>query len=210
MSELPPSHSDWQAVQGALFRLGQHLKNPTRLVLIGSAVGMFYGQPGRMTEDVDVWSPKSEVDLADLRQACEKAGLTFDPQGVDVSEVGLYIQMVKPGIVHVGKWRSEELMFRAGQLEVVHPPAAHVMASKLVRAEAHDIDDIVFLMQRLHVTLAEVREAAATFPAAVRERTEENIIFLELAQSAIDGAAAFLKDAQPEAPAPTPRRSRRP
>lgn len=209
MPPMSTTHSDWPSVQSALMRLGQHLKNPTRLVLIGSAVGMFYGQPGRMTEDVDVWSPKSEVDLADLRQACEKAGLAFDPQGIDVSELGLYIQLVKPGLVHVGKWRVEEQMFRAGQLEVVHPPPANIIASKLVRAEPHDIDDIVFLMARLQVTISEVEEAIATFPTAVRERTEENLVFLHLAQAAISGAATFLEE--PAAtPAPAARRSRRP
>ena len=35
----------------ALMRVGEHLKKPTRLVLIGSSGGMWYGQPGRMTED---------------------------------------------------------------------------------------------------------------------------------------------------------------
>ena len=172
--------SDWRLVQDALIRVGEHLKKPTRLVLIGSSVGMWYGQPGRMTEDVDIWSPKSQVDLADIAQACEKAGIHFDPKEYDAPRDGLYLQMVTPGVVHVGKWKSESMMFRSGNLEVVLPPAEKIIASKLVRAEPFDLDDIVFLMSRLSVSLDQVRGAVATLGESSRERAEENMVFLEL------------------------------
>ncbi|MBU18047.1 MAG: hypothetical protein CL725_10170 [Chloroflexi bacterium] len=172
--------SDWRAVQAALMRVGEHLQKPTRLVLIGSSVGMWYGQAGRMTEDVDVWSPKSKVDLADIVQACEKAGVHFDPKGYDAPRDRLYLQMVTPGVVHVGKWKSEESMFRSGNLEVVHPPAENVIASKLVRAEPYDLDDIVYLMSRLDVSMVQVRNAVSTLADSARERAEDNIVFLEL------------------------------
>jgi hypothetical protein len=184
--------NDWAAVQAALTRVGEHLKKPARLVLIGSTVGMWYGQPGRMTEDVDVWSPKSQVDLADIRQACEKAGVVFDPKGEDITGIGLYIQMVTPGVVHVGKWKAEERMFTTGKLEVVHPPAENIVACKLVRAEPHDIDDIVFLISRLNVDMERVRAAVATLSGSARERAEENMVYLDLRAAAIDGANRFL------------------
>jgi len=175
-----PHNSDWRAVQYALMRVGEFLRKPTRLVLIGSSVGMWYGQAGRMTEDVDVWSPKSTVDLADVAQACEKAGIHFDPKGYDTPRDSLYLQMVTPGVVHVGKWKSEESMFRSGNLEVVHPPAENIIASKLVRAEPYDLDDIVYLMSRLDVSMDQVRSAVATLAGSARERAEENMVFLEL------------------------------
>lgn len=173
-------NSDWRSVQAALMRVGEHLRKPTRLVLIGSSVGMWYGQVGRMTEDVDIWSPKSKVDLADIAQACEKSGIHFDPKDYDAPRDSLYLQMVTPGVVHVGKWKSEETMFRSGNLEVVHPPAQNVIASKLVRAEPYDLDDIVFLMGRLSISLDLVREAVSTLAGSARERAEENMVYLEL------------------------------
>lgn len=206
MSDADKSN-DWAAVQDALARVGEHLQKPARLVLIGSSVGMWYGQPGRMTEDVDVWSPKSQVDLADIKQACQKAGIAFDPKGDDLSGVGLYIQMVTPGVVHVGTWKTEENMFRSGMLEVVHPPAENIIACKLVRAEPHDIDDIIFLVRRLSVGMDRVRAAVATLSGTARDTAEENMIFLELRQAAMGGADQFLgKAATPSEPAPKARR----
>lgn len=183
--------ADWHVVRDALMRVGRHLKKPTRLVLIGSSVGMWYGQPGRMTEDVDIWAPKTKVDLADIAQACEKAGVHFDPKDYDVPRDGLYLQMVTPGIVRVGKWKTEESMFISGNLEVVHPPAENIIASKLVRAEPFDLDDIVFLMGRLDISLDQVRGAVATLPGSARERAEENVVFLELRGDILADVTAF-------------------
>jgi hypothetical protein len=194
-----PHNSDWSAVQTALMRVGEHLQKPTRLVLIGSSVGMWYGQAGRMTEDVDVWSPKSKVDLADIAQACEKAGIHFDPKDYDAPRDSLYLQMVTPGVVHVGKWKSEESMFRSGNLEVVHPPAENVIASKLVRAEPFDLDDIVYLMSRLGVSLDQVRNAVSTLAGSARERAEENMVFLELRGDILADVNEFAAREQPKA-----------
>lgn len=215
------SHShDWADLQAALIRLGTHLKKPTRLVLIGSSVGMFYGQPGRMTEDVDVWNPKSQVDLADITQACAKAGIAFDPQGDDVSGVGMYLQMVKPGVVHVGKWKSEADMFVCGNLKVVHPPAENIIASKLVRCTDADIEDVVFLMRRLGIGLDAVRAAVDTLSPAAQETAQENMVMLEIHAdlagqamrfgagdaAAVKAAPASASTREPE----TPRRRMRP
>lgn len=192
-----PHNTDWHVVQSALMRVGEHLKKPTRLVLIGSSVGMWYGQPGRMTEDIDVWSPKSDVDLADIAQACDKAGIHFDPIEYDAPRDGLYLQMVRPGIVHVGKWKSEESMFRSGNLEVAHPPAENIIASKLVRAEPHDLDDIVYLMNRLQVSLACIRVAVATLPELPRSFAEENMVLLELRSDILADVDEFAAREQP-------------
>jgi hypothetical protein len=193
-----PQNNDWRAIQAALMRVGEHLQKPTRLVLIGSSVGMWYGQAGRMTEDVDVWSPKSKVDLADIAQACEKAGIHFDPKGYDVPRDSLYLQMVTPGVVHVGKWKSEESMFRSGNLEVVHPPAENIIASKLVRSEPYDLDDIVYLMSRLDVSMEQVRDAVSTLAGSARERAEENIVLLELRGNILADVNAFAARKQPK------------
>ncbi|MFK4706241.1 hypothetical protein ABIC83_003080 [Roseateles asaccharophilus] len=191
--------SDWLKIQDALNLVGQHLEKPTRLVLIGSSVGMWYGQPGRMTEDVDIWSPRSEVDYADIKQACEKAGIHFDPRGYDVPRDGLYLQIVTPGVVHVGQWKDEARMFKSGKLEVVHPPAENIIASKLVRAAAHDIDDIVFLMTRLQIGLNQVRAAVETLPEVPRETAQENMVFLEIREELLGDVNEFVERKKPKA-----------
>lgn len=163
---------------------------------------MFYGQPGRMTEDIDVWSPRSQVDVADLAQACAKAGVGFNPLDLEIQAVGLYIQMITPGIVHVGKWKEDACMFSTGNLQVVHPPAENVIASKLVRGEPYDIEDVVYLMRRLDVSLEQVRGAVATLTGFARERAEENIVFIELQQAAVAGARMLDSPEPLGAPAP--------
>ena len=193
------SSNDWRTVQAALMRVGEYLKKPTRLVLIGSSVSMWYGQAGRMTEDVDIWSPKSQVDFADINQACEKAGIHFDPRGYDVPRDGLYLQMVTPGVVNIGKWKSEESMFRSGNLEVVHPPAENIIASKLVRAEPFDIEDIVFLMSRLDVSMERVQGAVNTLSGTAREFAQENMVYLEIRSDLLGSVNEFVARDQPKA-----------
>jgi len=185
--------TDWQIVQSALTELGRHLTKPTRLVLIGSSVGMWYGQPGRMTEDIDVWVPRSDLDLGDIVQACEKAGLHFDPQGFDAPQEGLYMQMIKPGIVNVGKWRDDDHMFVSGNLTVVHPPAQNLIASKLMRAEPSDLEDIVFLMARLKITLDEIKDAIKTLPKMAAETAQENLVYIELHQGLLAQATSVAR-----------------
>jgi hypothetical protein len=200
------THShDWKTLESALLRVGEFLQKPARLVLIGSSVGMFYGQPGRMTEDIDVWSPTSRVDLADIAQACEKAGITFDPQGLDVAGDGLYLQMVKPGFCNVGKWKDENFMLHSGKLTVAHPPAEHIVASKLARCTDADLEDIVYLMQRLDISMESVHAAIATLKPRAQEMANENLVMLEVHASLAAQAANFeSKKASVTAPAKCP------
>lgn len=198
MKATPPllERCDATQIRGALCRIGSHLRNPTRLVLIGSSVGMWYGQPGRFTEDIDVWSPRSQVDFQDVAQACEKAGVAFDPRGFG-KPVGLYLQVVTPGVVHIGKYKNDVSMFSSGNLTVVHPPAEHVVASKLVRGAQVDVEDAVFLMSRCGITLDDVRFAINTLPPAPRETAQENLVFLEIHQATLDDVQAAVRHSIP-------------
>jgi hypothetical protein len=187
--------NNWNDMQSALTRLGEHLQKPTRLVLIGSSVGMFYGQPGRMTEDVDVWSPKSKVDIADIIQACHKAGIAFDPREYDKPNEGLYIQMIQPGIVHVGQWKNETQMFTTGNLTVAHPPAQNIIASKLGRCTDTDVEDIVFLMRESSISMDSVREAISTLPQMAKNIASENMVLLEIRLAALSQNSKTLEKA---------------
>lgn len=167
------------AMEVALAALGKHLQSETRLVLIGSSVGMLYGQPGRMTEDIDVWAPTSEYDTNDLIQACQKAGIEYNPTDMLEPE-GMYLQLIRPGVVKVGKWRQEEKLARYGNLTVVHPPVEHIIASKLACGDSRHIEDAVFLIARFQVSREAIDLAIDTMHPLHAETARENSVFLDL------------------------------
>ena len=97
------SGSDWR---GVLVDIGRELKEPASLCLIGSGPAMLRGQEGRLTIDLDTLRRRSRFDEADMRQACAKAGVLWDPRSAEPGQP--YIQLVDDaaGIVHVGKFKD--------------------------------------------------------------------------------------------------------
>lgn len=153
---------------------------PVKLCLIGSAACVFAGMELRTTEDLDIWQPSSDFDLLDLKQAAEKAGLSFNPMNVLAPDQP-YLQIVEPGIVQVGAFEPVS-MFRIGRLVVTRPPIENIIASKLTRADAKDIEDIHFLQKHYQPDLSEVKSVISRFPDAKRETAEENLVYLEILQ----------------------------
>lgn len=193
---------DWASLKAKLEILGQHIKRPTRLVLVGGLVGMSYGQPNRKTADIDVWSPRSSFDFEGLRWACQLADVAFDPKTADAEESGLFLQLVRPtDVVDFGRWdaKKERLIGQFGALSVMHPPAENLIASKLVRSEIKDIDDVVYLISKLDVPRASIEKAIATLPRDIADIARENSVFLDvlMPDSAV---AAELQDSAPRKP----------
>ena len=89
---------DRDRLHDILSAIGKELRKPARLTLIGSAASIISGQGGRQTPDIDVWRPASDFDAEDFRNACEKAGILYDPKG-QIGDEDEYIQIVRPGIV---------------------------------------------------------------------------------------------------------------
>lgn len=174
-------HNTAHAMESSLQSLGRALSRETTLCLIGSSVGMLNGQPGRMTSDIDVWAPESDYDTADLAEACHKSGVCFDPTDI-IPPDGAYMQMIKPGIVMVGKWRESCTLARYGKLTIVHPPVENVIASKLVRGEPQDIEDVVFLMARFNVTTEQISAVIDTMSGVGADIARENMVFLDLCE----------------------------
>jgi hypothetical protein len=73
-------------------------------------------------------------------------------------------------------------MFRMGRLIVTRPPVENIIASKLVRADAKDIEDIHFLHKHYQADPALVKAVVSGYPAAKREVAEENLVYLEILQ----------------------------
>jgi len=169
-----------------LQRISQYLNKPTRLVLIGSSVGMLHGQPSRMTEDIDVWRPSSILDDGDMRQACERAGVLYDPKG-DIPEDKPYLQMIMPGIVQLGDYKTELKIYNFGNLEVLHPPVENIIASKLLRAELRDIEDCIFLRSKFSVEREKIENVIKSFHGIKSEMAMENLVYLDVASPLLLG-----------------------
>lgn len=151
---------------------------PIQLCLIGSAACVFAGMELRTTEDLDIWQPSSDFDMLDLKSATEKAGLSFNPTGI-LEPDQPYLQIVEPGIVQVGTFEPVT-MFRMGRLVVSRPPIENIIASKLTRADAKDIEDIHFLHQHYQPDIPAIKKVISTFPAAKRQIAEENLVYLDV------------------------------
>lgn len=159
--------------------ISQHLEHPASLCIIGSAVGMF-AQQDRISIDLDVWNKGSNFFYSDLKQAVEKAGLLFDPKA-EMEPDQPYIQIVQPGVVQIGPYEETETVLQETRLTIVRPPIENVIASKLVRASAKDLEDIAYLRHHFGVSNERVRAVIAKFPPGpAREQAEENAVYLDV------------------------------
>lgn len=148
----------WKDTEAALARIGAELRHPSTLTVIGSIISMSLGQDERSTDDVDIWDHTSKFDEEDLRQACEKAGVDFNPDGYIAPEK-LYVQLVTPGIVQLGKFKGATEVLQFGNLKITRPPIENIVASKMVRGEPKDYDDSVFLIHRCQLDKEKIRAA---------------------------------------------------
>ncbi|NJM36455.1 MAG: hypothetical protein HC845_00450 [Akkermansiaceae bacterium] len=152
----------------------------TEVCLIGSAACIFAGMELRTTEDLDIWQPHSDFDIVELRNAAEKAGLSFNPQTI-LEPDKPYLQIVEPGIVQMGAFEAIR-MFKIGRLIVSRPPIENIIASKLTRADAKDIDDVKFLQQHFQPDIGLIKKIILSFTSPKKEVATENLIYLEILQ----------------------------
>jgi hypothetical protein len=150
-----------------------------KLTLVGSAIGILAGQPSRTSMDLDIWRPRSQYQVQELRQAVEAAGILFDPKATLEPETP-YVQMVDPGIVQTGKFLETETIEQFGALRLERPPIANLIAAKLLRAEPKDVDDIAFLQSFFQPAREDVEQAIKTMPAQARMKASENLVYLDV------------------------------
>ena len=176
MTKLPGlSAEEWIKI---LEKISVHLKKPVSLCLIGSAPGILGGQPARLSIDLDSWQQASRFSYADLKQACEKAGVLFNPKG-ELKPDKPYLQIVEEGHVQVGKFKAVTTLMEEGKLTVTRPPIENIIASKLVRMNAKDFDDVTYLIQHYRIPKHAVQKVVEGFPAFARERAEETLVYLD-------------------------------
>jgi len=184
----------WTEMENLLIRLGDELKNPTSLCILGSAVSMSLGQVNRMTMDIDVWREDSSYDLGALKQACALVGIAFDPKGYDDPDT-VYIQIIDPGIVQLGVFEKTSLLFKTGNLEICRPPIANVIASKMVRGVALDFEDSSFLAKKCNVSIESIEKSIISMNDKVSSQNAmANLEVLKLYLSA-DSASPTIQKA---------------
>ncbi|TDU80918.1 hypothetical protein EI77_00219 [Prosthecobacter fusiformis] len=165
-----------ERIAGALEKDGA----PIRLCLIGSVACVFGGMMGRTSRDLDVWRPASDYDRLELRRAVEAAGMLFDPKS-SLEPGRPYLQIVDPGPTQVGEFEPV-LMERMGRLEIYRPPIEHLIASKLVRGDARDIEDVVFLAGKHQPEIETIRDVVETFSQPAKQQALENLVYLDIIQ----------------------------
>lgn len=149
-----------------------------QLCLIGSAACIFSGMESRTSIDLDVWRPASKFEEQKLQTAVESAGLLYNPTHEDLDRP--YIQVIEPGICQTGNFQTPEVMMESGGLVVSRPPIANLIASKLLRCEPRDLEDIAYLLTKYQPDPEQVREAVHSMPRLQREKATENLVYLEI------------------------------
>jgi hypothetical protein len=161
-----------------LYLIGKFLKEKTQLTVMGSGAGILAGQTNRTSMDLDIWKPPSDYDLRDLKQATESAGLLFSPID-EFNPDTPYLQLVEPGICQMGEFIPLKLE-RMGNLLLEKPPVENLIASKLIRADPKDIEDITFLYTNSHVTIETITKVIQSFPKQKKEEATEALVYLEI------------------------------
>lgn len=146
-------------------QLDDALALETTLLVRGGAAALALGLTQRVTIDIDVLPGSRFVDQ-DLRQACARAGLDFNPPDKDHVQ-GDYLEVVPEGTLVLPRPSPDlpcNTVFRGRRLTVQTPPAADLVIGKLKRLDPEDLADVVFLVHRFGLGRAELEEAFARLP----------------------------------------------
>ena len=159
-------------------RLDELVPNGTLLYLYGGAAVIMYGATIRTTLDVDIAAPYSRINPAKFAEWSAKAGLPVNPpefgNGISVE----YVQASRLSLP-VPKSGSEEgvAVFTGCNLTVLAASPADIIASKLVRYNEHDQQDVQYLIGFGRVSYKAICEAVSRLPPLFREdvHVKENL-----------------------------------
>lgn len=104
--------------------------------------------------------------------------MAFDPK-TTLDPDKPYVQLVEPGPTQLGTFEPV-LIEKIGRLMIYRPPIENLVASKLVRGDARDVEDVIFLASKHQTTLAAVRRVAETFVDPGRRQALENLVYLKI------------------------------
>ncbi len=158
---------DFTALQTYLSQLDGALKGKAECCIYGSAACMLLGEEGRISLDVDIAGPYSQVNETMLQSAAAQIGLPVNPPadfaGDHIEWTGpLRLCLADPSVGgRVVLWQGANLT-----IFTVSPP--DLAASKLIRYDPSDQADIQFLMVNGRFGMEETTRAVERLPAAFR------------------------------------------
>jgi hypothetical protein len=202
-TDATPSLMDRDGLRRVLAHIGRQVAGLTTLCVIGSAPGILLGQPGRQTQDIDLWGQESDYDEAELRRACKGTGLEmYVDNEKHRPDRDSYIEVIEPGVSVRIRARSYLQVIRRcddcavdlpdefpvltlgdfGQLLVIAPTAPLLAALKLARGKRHDIEDAQWLATARGLSRDAILTAVATLPkSAAREAAVKHLARLSCA-----------------------------
>jgi hypothetical protein len=167
-------------LETVLAEIGRRLTTPTTICVVGSAAAILLGQAERQTPDIDIWGPESDFDAGELKQACEQAGLLFDPKG-ELDPDDAYLQILRPGITMFPEHFRVEKLGRFGNLTLMMPPPAMMVAIKLARGLDSDLEDVAWWVRERNLTSDDIEAAIPLIPQPENQvAARENLIFVSL------------------------------
>ena len=93
----------------------------------------------------------------------------------------VYLQILRPGITMFPDHFAAERIGRFGNLTLVMPPPALIVATKLARGLESDIEDAAWWMRERDLPVAAIEAAIALIPQPDnREAARENLILIQL------------------------------
>lgn len=150
-------------------RLDELVASGTELYIYGGAAVAALGADIRTTMDIDVAEPYSRFDHNAFPVASAKAGLPVNPpedyDAAFLEMVGAFRLCVPEPTIE----RSGQIVFKGANLTVRTGSVADLVASKLIRYDEQDQQDIQFLLGNGRATLDEIRESVGRLPPTFRD-----------------------------------------
>ncbi len=92
------------------------------------------------------------------------------------------MQIVTPGPSQTGEF-TPVLWARMGRLHICLPPWPNLIASKLVRGDERDVEDVLFLAAKHRIGVDPVKACAETMPEPAKQQVLENLVYLHILKS---------------------------
>ena len=147
-------------------KLDKRVSAGTELFVFGgSAIGLL-GAKVRTTIDIDIAAPYSRVNLEEFRKASAELDFPVNP---DPSYQGAFIEFVGPARLSMPTPADGvQVLYRGLNLTVKTGSIADLIASKLVRYNIKDMQDIQFLISTAPVKYEDVETAVARLSLTFR------------------------------------------
>lgn len=150
-------------------RLDGLVASGTILYIYGGAAVAALGANIRTTMDIDVAEPYSRFDRAAFPSASAEAGLPVNPpddyDAAFLELVGAF-RLCVPAPTDE---RPGQVVFKGVNLTVRTGSVADLIASKLIRYDEQDQQDVQFLLGNGRATMDEIRESIGRLPPTFRD-----------------------------------------